>query len=381
MHLFAASNCHFYVILLVCLALWRASAHGQSAEAVVQSEIVKPNANVPKQPQPLRRDEIPKPPPWVYPDAIPHPPSCVLEGGDCGWNSSSIAKCSADKCVLTLFGGCVNDATLVDKSCLCASLSSSKCHNQCPSMKWAEYLHWLSNTCGDLSNWHGLPDGWLEEAQEAANAVLINVGHRTELIEFDYVYGYTDTYLPTYQIPPTINNTCPSMWLGRWNSSLYNLTEVQLVQGTDIGYDDFDVEEPLYLDQLGFCNNSYDTLPTGCDSGILRSELLTWMTLICKEPTKYGWPSNWRDSLLVLNSTYVEKDSLDSSRPSCFNGQYECHTPLSQTEADCSSTRCVIDSAGNCSAPTAAVDRQCYCKNSMHLWKPTLNEELLIFRS
>jgi hypothetical protein len=367
MPLFTASTRHLYRVLLICLVCWNVSAHGQPAEAALQLEIVKPKLDFL-----IRRDGIPKSPPWVYPDAVQDPPHCVLDG-HCGWESNSIEKCSAEQCVETFIGACEDTATLVDKSCLCASLNSSKCQSQCVSLHWASYLYWLNNTCGDLDNWHGLADGWAQEAKKAAYAELILVGTRTESLLQNYYYdenevsGYTDTYLPAYQIPQAINNTCPSLWLGRWNSSLYNLTEIQLARGTDTGYDDFDVEEDLYLDQLSFCSNSYDTLPTGCDSGILRTELLLWMAQICNESTKYGWPSNWRESLIVLNSTFLDMSILDSSRPSCFDSQYECQAPLNQTEFNCSSTRCVVDSAGNCSTTTSAVERSCYCKNSTYL--------------
>src|ERR1700730_2550111 len=131
MPLFTASTRHLYRVLLVCLVCWNVSAHGQSAEAALQPEIVKPKLDFL-----IRRDGIPKSPPWVYPDAVQDPPPCVLDG-HCGWESNSIEKCSAEQCVETFIGACEDTATLVDKSCLCASLNSSKCQSQCVSLHWA----------------------------------------------------------------------------------------------------------------------------------------------------------------------------------------------------------------------------------------------------
>src|SRR5438045_3273342 len=104
MPLVTASTRHLYGVLLVCLVHWNVSVHGQSAEAAVHPEIVKPRLDYLKQPQLIRRDDISKSPPWVYPDAVKDPPPCVLDGGHCGWESNSIEQCSAEKCVETFIG-------------------------------------------------------------------------------------------------------------------------------------------------------------------------------------------------------------------------------------------------------------------------------------
>ncbi|OCK89295.1 uncharacterized protein K441DRAFT_681270 [Cenococcum geophilum 1.58] len=335
---------------------WNTLGHAFGADAASPWGIV-PSSQRPSKWTLLSRDDvIPKSPPWVYPNAVSSPPDCVATADDCPWYSDGIQYCSAEKCTMTFFGACMQTATLVDKTCLCSPLSEPSCQRSCNSgLKRSMYLHWLNNTCSDVPDWTGLSDNWV---RTASNIDVVLIGNRTEPYGYNGYNGYNSYNLfPEYQMPQVVNSTCPSYWYD-YSSFIFNETEVALADPSYYNpYPNYNIA--LYLDRSGLCPSSYDQLPPGCNTGIARTELLLWLGQKCNDATTFGWPQNWKDSLLMMNSSYQLQNSF--SWPTS-PGQTVCPAKLKDIRTNCSSTRCALGSAGSCSAIPTVVDTSCFCK-------------------
>ena len=82
--------------------------------------------------------------------------------------SASAIQCSSDRCILDENGLCTNNANFTNQKCFCGPL---KYQAVCPDFDTAactsiserqDYLLWLNSTCSSDTEWHGLPNQWLD---------------------------------------------------------------------------------------------------------------------------------------------------------------------------------------------------------------------------
>ena len=73
-------------------------------------------------------------------------------------------QCSTDTCELNSSGYCkVKHA--VDRACFCHDISYDSCGGSCQIFETRiDYIKWLYNLCGNVQDWHGLPDNWRQLA-------------------------------------------------------------------------------------------------------------------------------------------------------------------------------------------------------------------------
>ena len=254
-------------------------------------------------------------------------------------------------------------------------------------------LYWLNKTCGDLLDWHGLSKNWAEQVS------FLWVGNITDLygdniteiygddddINNDYPYyplttkgydktpcldSYTCQYFDKYKQPPVALSTCRGFNSSIWETNLYNSSEAALVvsgtpgEGYSPFYDPSETYDPgndwgVYLDQKGFCNDTYYSIDQAC-SGAGRTAILLWAISFCDAPSVFVWPENWRDTLALMNSSYLDQATF--GWPSCLNTD-GCSDILNNTEANCSTVLCDLDSTGsNCPSISAGFKPPCFCK-------------------
>ncbi|KAI0518305.1 hypothetical protein F5B22DRAFT_600701 [Xylaria bambusicola] len=78
-------------------------------------------------------------------------------------------KCATDACEVDSRGYC-KVRRAVDRACFCHNISYESCGSSCQMFETRiEYVKWLHDLCGNVHDWHGLPDTW---RQLAAPTVL-----------------------------------------------------------------------------------------------------------------------------------------------------------------------------------------------------------------
>lgn len=94
-------------------------------------------------------------------------PSCVKELPE---RVTRLAQhCATDACGIDSDGYCKVRRT-VDRACMCRHLSFETCGDSCQNFETRiTYANWLHDLCGEVQDWHGLPDNW---RQLAAPTVL-----------------------------------------------------------------------------------------------------------------------------------------------------------------------------------------------------------------
>ncbi|KAE8135075.1 hypothetical protein BDV38DRAFT_285277 [Aspergillus pseudotamarii] len=92
---------------------------------------------------------------WHWPMSVTDMPKQVLELKD---------ECSADACDLDSNGYC-KVRRAVDRACVCRSITYNSCGGLCQEFETRiAYIKWLHDLCGNVGNWHGLPDDWRQLA-------------------------------------------------------------------------------------------------------------------------------------------------------------------------------------------------------------------------
>ena len=88
---------------------------------------------------------------WVWPACVADMPRNVLSLTD---------RCADDACRLDSSGYC-EITSAVDRSCFCRAISYNSCEGSCQLFETRiDYVKWMHRLCGDLEDWHGLPQGW-----------------------------------------------------------------------------------------------------------------------------------------------------------------------------------------------------------------------------
>ncbi|KAH7142720.1 hypothetical protein B0J13DRAFT_555973 [Dactylonectria estremocensis] len=94
---------------------------------------------------------------WHWPTCFTDMPQQVTELTD---------QCATDVCELDPGGYCeakLNRA--IDRACFCRNISYDSCGGSCQIFETRiNYVQWLHYLCGDVQDWHGLPDNWRQLA-------------------------------------------------------------------------------------------------------------------------------------------------------------------------------------------------------------------------
>ncbi|KAF2010490.1 hypothetical protein BU24DRAFT_356777 [Aaosphaeria arxii CBS 175.79] len=88
---------------------------------------------------------------WQWPKCIEDIPTNITQLPD---------KCAVDVCELDHSGFCQVQHS-VDRACFCKGMSYNDCGGTCQLFETRiDYVKWLHSLCGNVSDWHGLPDNW-----------------------------------------------------------------------------------------------------------------------------------------------------------------------------------------------------------------------------
>lgn len=358
-----------------------------------------------------QRDTIPSSPPWVLPASISEPPPCLTTLTNCPWNGDLPSNCTALQCTEAFLGDCFQHTDMIDLSCVCPQLTSNDC--SCGDAL-DEYisLNWLNLTCGALSNWTGLPAGWAEDKPKVDLINIANGNHSCYQAEnssgvFPSSWGNESWplaipppyfwwwWFPTgYRLPDFSSLNCSAAALTLLQDSALNDTEINtsdfeggLSQRSDtVGTSEAD---GLFLDRISFCSLSYEDVPTACKTEpIDRTRFLLWMQNLCQNvTTRWGWPTDWEDTLVLFNtSSYVVNNT--NQPPQCLSSQV-CYGTFLSNKTSCTLATCNESSLGaglgaiasfsigdattwcdavtgvpsthNCTTATMVYTKPCYC--------------------
>ncbi|GAP84733.1 putative protein bli-3 [Rosellinia necatrix] len=92
---------------------------------------------------------------WQWPRCVADMPKQVIELPD---------RCTTDACEIGPSGYC-KVRRAVDRACFCRDISYDSCRGSCQLFETRiDYIKWLHDICGDVQDWHGLPDNWRQLA-------------------------------------------------------------------------------------------------------------------------------------------------------------------------------------------------------------------------
>jgi hypothetical protein len=92
---------------------------------------------------------------WHWPMCVADMPKQVIELTD---------QCATDACELDSSGYC-KVKRAVDRACFCRNISYDSCGGSCQIFETRiDYIKWLHDLCGNVQDWHGLPDNWRQLA-------------------------------------------------------------------------------------------------------------------------------------------------------------------------------------------------------------------------
>lgn len=89
---------------------------------------------------------------WHWPKCVADMPNQVTSLPD---------QCAAETCELDSDGYCSEIKPEIDRACVCHNISYDSCGGSCHVFESRiDYIEWLRGMCGDVEDWHGLPDDW-----------------------------------------------------------------------------------------------------------------------------------------------------------------------------------------------------------------------------
>lgn len=92
---------------------------------------------------------------WHWPMCVVDMPKQVIELTD---------QCATDACEPDSSGYC-KVKRAVDRACFCRDISYDSCGGSCQIFETRiDYINWLHDLCGNVQDWHGLPDNWRQLA-------------------------------------------------------------------------------------------------------------------------------------------------------------------------------------------------------------------------
>ncbi|KAI1758202.1 hypothetical protein F4782DRAFT_17358 [Xylaria castorea] len=93
---------------------------------------------------------------WHWPRCVADMPKQVIERTD--------HQCATDACEVDANGYCKVKRT-VDRACFCRDIIYDSCGGSCHIFETRiDYVRWLHDLCGNVQDWHGLPDNWRQVA-------------------------------------------------------------------------------------------------------------------------------------------------------------------------------------------------------------------------
>ncbi|KAI1345656.1 hypothetical protein F5Y01DRAFT_51426 [Xylaria sp. FL0043] len=93
---------------------------------------------------------------WHWPKCVADMPKQVIERTD--------HQCATDACEVDADGYC-KVKRAVDRACFCRDIIYDSCGGSCHIFETRiDYVKWLHGLCGDVQDWHGLPDNWRQLA-------------------------------------------------------------------------------------------------------------------------------------------------------------------------------------------------------------------------
>lgn len=93
---------------------------------------------------------------WHWPRCVADMPKKVIERPD--------HECATDACKIDANGYCEVKRT-VDRACFCRDVVYDSCGGSCHIFEARiDYVKWLHGLCGNVQDWHGLPDNWRQLA-------------------------------------------------------------------------------------------------------------------------------------------------------------------------------------------------------------------------
>ncbi|KAI0545161.1 hypothetical protein F4679DRAFT_588783 [Xylaria curta] len=93
---------------------------------------------------------------WHWPRCVADMPKQVIERPD--------HQCATDACEVHADGYC-KVKRVVDRACFCRDISYDSCGDSCHLFETRiDYVKWLHELCGNVQDWHGLPDNWRQLA-------------------------------------------------------------------------------------------------------------------------------------------------------------------------------------------------------------------------
>lgn len=92
---------------------------------------------------------------WQWPKCVADMPKQVIELAD---------RCETDACELDSGGYCRVKRS-VERACFCRDITYDSCDGSCQIFETRiDYINWLHDLCGNVQDWHGLPDNWRQLA-------------------------------------------------------------------------------------------------------------------------------------------------------------------------------------------------------------------------
>ena len=92
---------------------------------------------------------------WHWPRCVADMPKQVIELPD---------QCATEACEIDSSGYCKVKRT-IDRACFCRNISYDSCRGSCQIFETRiDYIKWLHDLCGDVRDWHGLPENWRQLA-------------------------------------------------------------------------------------------------------------------------------------------------------------------------------------------------------------------------
>lgn len=96
---------------------------------------------------------------WRWPTCVTDMPRDVIDLTD---------QCATDACDRDPSGYCQVKHT-VDRACFCRNVNYDSGFGSCHVFEGrTDYVEWLHGLCGDVQDWHGLPDDWRELTEPSA---------------------------------------------------------------------------------------------------------------------------------------------------------------------------------------------------------------------
>ncbi|KAH8683077.1 hypothetical protein BGZ60DRAFT_524415 [Tricladium varicosporioides] len=267
-------------------------------------------------------------------------PSCLQNVNDANCQiGATVSSCTKTLCGSTNQNGDCSAVSKVNMECFCSQVKYSGCiagSGPCSSsLTKTGLLLWLNATCSNVKGFVGLSDNWRDS---------LSVDN--------------STYSNVFQQPSCVGGSdFPGCGIGSTESSCIRT----LCSSVDANGECSTVSK---VDKSCFCSQaSYSNCTTvngPCSSDLSKTGLLLWINSTCSSVSGFpGMPSNWVNSLSVINSTYTKGDALHW--PDCLSIGNHSDCQLDSVRSNCTKTLCShIDGRGDCSSESL-VDMSCFC--------------------